>query len=219
MSISQPRRRGPLITMADYERIHSVTRAVLDGLGAHPAGACVFFSLAGALLLARHHKLDATPVAGAALYGVGGKQALNVFTFAQIVGDELQSDADAFHCWVDCEGWVIDFMTPVFPEHARQQGIHWPIPRKMFQRPRESMAASWRDLVSDGDYFLSPSAELTATLLDKHLKKASVRDLLDICDHWYRRTPKRMQTTQAMASSDGSVTTLRAKSAELTGAW
>lgn len=210
---------GPLIKMADYERIHAVTRAVLDSIDAHTSVACAFFSLAGAFLLQKHHKVDAMLMAGAAFYCLGGEPKPNVFAFARQGDVDMVSDLQAFHCWIDCDGWVIDFMAPIFPESAQRQGFTVPVPRRMFQRSLSTMAASWSDLSRDGDFFLEPNAELTATVMTTQMSKPSVKDLVNVCDYWYRPTPRKMEPKISMASDDGSIRIIALKRTPISGAW
>jgi uncharacterized membrane protein (DUF485 family) len=57
--------------------------------------------------------VDALPVAGAAAYMVDAKTSL-VATFGKIEDDMLVATPDAFHCWVQYDGYAIDFMaTPI----------------------------------------------------------------------------------------------------------
>ena len=73
--------------------------------------------------------------------------------------------------------------------------------------------------MNEGDFFLVPNAELTTQLMSREMLKPSARDLVDICVHWYRPTPKKIQTQLTIGSDDGTVLTTRLKAAELTGAW
>jgi hypothetical protein len=207
----------PLLTLADYSRMHAITRAVLDGVNAHTTEACVFFSLVGAYLLEKHHKRSATPMVGAAFFGLGGDPP-NVLSFARLEGDEVVSDTKAFHCWVDCEGWVIDFMAPIFPEHARRRGFSTPIPCRMFQR-RLSTMADHVDLQREGEFLMIPNPTLTAELLASSLKRPATRDLANVCSQWYRPTPKKIATSLSMGSDDGSIRTLRLSSVRIVAAW
>src|SRR5690348_14921053 len=102
----------PIVTLANYTRIHSVIRAVLDGADAMTAEACVFFAMAGSYVLEKHHNISATPRAGAAFYCVGQKKPATVLSFARFEDGGVVSDSKSFHCWVESEGWAIDFMAP-----------------------------------------------------------------------------------------------------------
>jgi len=203
--------------MADYARIYATVRAVLDGVQAHTTEACIFFSLAGAYLLEKYHKISARPMAGAAFFGLGGNPP-NVLSFARFEENVAVSDHTAFHCWVDCGDWAIDFMAPIFPEKARRQNIQVSVPSKMFQRPFATMA-DHVDLQSMGDFLMIPNPGLTAELLTSTLAKPTTGDLANICGDWYRPAKKKMKPTLTMGSDDGTIRTLRLPSVSLTGAW
>jgi Protein of unknown function (DUF2026) len=109
-----------LIPFADYCRTFRVIFTVLDGR-ANTHSACIFFAMAGAAILREHYRMDALPVAGAAAYAVGSDHAI-VATFGNIENNELRTTPDAFHSWVECKGYVIDFMSPIFQENLQVRG-------------------------------------------------------------------------------------------------
>jgi len=53
-----------------------------------------------------------------------------------------------------------------------------------------TMSASWSELSRDGEFFLNPNAELTSTVLATQMSKPLVKDLINVCDYWYRPTPE-----------------------------
>lgn len=210
--------RVPPITLADYVRIHSVARAVMDGLNANTTKACIFFSLAGAYLLNKHHRLNANMVAGAAVYCLGGDPP-DAITYARIENDELVSDDDAFHCWVECEGWAIDFMAPLFGEVLRTHKPQTRTALKMFQRPLATMVDSIANVGEAGDFMLRRNPELTLDKLHRAIAKPQTGDLVEACADWYRPTPKKLKPSLMLASNDGTVVTLQLKPPVLVGAW
>lgn len=206
-----------LLPFADYCRVFRVIYSVLDGR-AHTHRACIFFAVAGAIILRRHYQLNALPVAGAAAYMVDSDTSL-VATFGKIEDGMLLSSAEAFHCWVQCDGYVIDFMAPVFRENLQAAGISTAIARKMFQRPLSEMAESSAEFDSDGAFSLFPSSERTQAMIDNFEAKASSGDLADVCGHWYRRPPKRISETLDMANDLGKVERLTLHGPEVSGVW
>ena len=70
--------------------------------GVAPDVAGILFSFFGAQILKNHYDLNALPKAGVAAYqlGEGSKRVID--------------DAEEFHCWVEVDGWLIDFMAPSF---------------------------------------------------------------------------------------------------------
>jgi hypothetical protein len=211
------RHSGPLIKLADYARIHAILRAVMDGVDANTTKACIFFSVAGAYLLSKHHRLDARPIAGAAFYCVGGDPP-NALSYARFEDGEVVSDDDAFHCWVECDGWAIDFMAPLFGAAFDQMQSGLKVPARMFQRPLDTMSSTI-DLRSAGEFLLLPNLELTAAVMARALRKPAAGDLAEICAHWYRPTPKRVEGRLTIGSDDGSLRSLQMKLPQLSGAW
>jgi hypothetical protein len=211
-------RHDPVITLSDYCRLHAVIRAVLDGVDARTTKACVFFAMAGAYLLKVHHKLDATPIAGGAFYGFGGDPP-DVLTYAKREDDAWCSDADAFHCWIECGGWVIDLTAPLFPIAAAEAGLSKPLPQRMFQRPLAHMATDVDDVRDAGTFLFARNPPLTLHLLNNATKSAQTGDLVEACSHWYRRAPKPIATELALGSNDGEIRSLLLRLPELDGAW
>lgn len=206
-----------LLPYADYCRIFRVIYSVLDGR-AHTHRACIFFAIAGAIILRRHYKLKALPIAGAAAYMVDSDTSL-LATFGIIEDGMLISSAEAFHCWVQCDGYAIDFMAPVFRENLQAAGNSSVIARKMFQRPLTEMAESSDELDSDGAFSLFPSSNRTQAMIENFEAKASSGDLADVCAQWYRRPPKRISETLDMANDLGKVERLTLHGPEVSGVW
>lgn len=66
------KRATPPITLPEYERLFRTIHAVVANEKGDPTKACLFFAVAGAYLLKRHHKLSsACPVARVAGYNLG----------------------------------------------------------------------------------------------------------------------------------------------------
>lgn len=206
-----------ILPFDDYCRIFRVIYSVLDGR-ANTHRACIFFAVAGAIILRKHYRFKALPVAGAATYMVDPETSL-VATFGKIEDDMLISTPDAFHCWVQCDGYAIDFMAPVFRENLQAAGILSVIARKMFQRPLVSMASSWDELTDEGAFSLFPDSERTQAMIENFEAKASSGDLANICSHWFRRPPKRMSETQDMRNALGKVERLNLHGPEVSGVW
>lgn len=206
-----------LLPFADYCRIFRVIYSVLDGR-ANTHRACIFFSIAGTLLLRRHYKLNALPVAGAAAYMVDSSKAL-VATFGTFNDERLVATPDAFHCWVECDGYAIDFMAPIFRENLDAAGIAQSIPRQMFQRPVVEMAETSDGLTYDGAFSLFPDQKRTMDVIDSFEAKKSSGDLANICAYWYKRPPKRIPQTLEMANDLGQVERLILQGPKISGVW
>jgi hypothetical protein len=99
----------------------------------------MFFSVAGAAILQKFYGKEARQVAGAAFYLIDG-EGRNALSFATLENEQVQSTKMAFHAWVQCDGYIIDFMAPIFPETCASSGHPFTAPRRMFQR-------KWIDMV------------------------------------------------------------------------
>lgn len=206
------------VPLADYLRMHNVMRSVLDSVDAHTAHACLFFSVAGAALLRQFYRKEAHPVIGAMVLLVDDQQR-NALTFASLEDGRLTSTRAAFHAWVDCAGYVIDFMAPIFPANCAAAGHPFMAPARTFQKPLAAMAPSHEHLDRAGDFHVLPNPELTAELLQSFYRKPAGSDLVDICAHWYRRPPFAIAPHMAMRDDLGKVTRIELTSTPVTGAW
>lgn len=102
-----------LIKQTDYHRIYRVINSLLISQNADPASASMYFSTFGAFILQQHYKVKAVPKGGLAAYNLGG----TVLLFADHREDGYVTGAgENFHCWVEADGWAIDFMAPAFSE-------------------------------------------------------------------------------------------------------
>lgn len=193
---------------------------VLDGR-AHIDGACIFFAMTGAAILRKHYRLDAAAISGAAAYVVNSQDAI-VATFGKVDGDTLTASPDAFHCWVECNGYVIDFMSPVFQENLRTySGCTSTIPRRMLQKPIAQMTSvsSLSSNPKEGAFCLVQSTERTESMKRSFSSKPSSGDFANICDYWYRRPPKNIDGYLDMRNDLGEVVRLALHGPEINGSW
>ena len=207
-----------LLPLLDYLRIHRVIRSVLDSANANTAHACWYFSLAGAEILRWHYKKEAHPMAGAMCLMTDMKDS-NVMYFAEIENNEVHSSVDAFHAMVACDGYLIDFMTPIFPETAASSNYAFLPPARSFQRRIETMKPSPADLVRDGDFFFDPNMELTDSLLRKVVENQFLSDVIQGCSDWYRRPPKTIPAVLTIGNEKGQMSQVRLQDATVSGAW
>lgn len=198
--------------------MHNVMRSVLDSLDARTAHACLFFSVAGATLLREFYNMDARVVVGAMVLLLDDDQR-NVLTFATLEEGRLRSTKEAFHAWVTCSGYAVDFMAPLFPESCAAAGHPFLAPSHMFQKRLESMAASHEHLDAPGDFHLLPNPELAAELQQSFYKKPAGSDLVNVCRAWYRRPPRTLASPMMMRDDLGQVTRINLKSTPMSGVW
>jgi len=203
-----------ILPFPDYCRIFRTIYSTLEGR-AHVHVACKFFALAGALLLERHYKRNATPVAGTAVFLLDASESL-----ALRYGSEEQADGGLsgdFHCWVQCEGYAIDFMAPIFQESLAHGGHRHVVPRKMFQRALSAQAPHVDELRREGDFALFPNKERTLDLTTNFSQLET--DLANVCIDWYRRPPKRMASAYHVRDERNQIHTIELKSPDVIGVW
>lgn len=179
-----------VLSADDYLRMSQVIASVLEATRSNASKACLFFAVAGSYLLSANHHRRATPVAGAAFYRVSNRSG---FTLAYGRMNEahrtVSSDEGAFHCWVECEGIAVDLMAPLFTEAVAQAGRPEHVPRRMFQRPLESMGRDPWSLREEGDFFVLPNRQLSLQLLQQFIHDDASSALVQLCQHWYTPSP------------------------------
>lgn len=206
-----------LLPLFDYQRIFRVIFSVLDDR-ARTHRACIFFAVVGAAILRQHYKLNAFPIGGAAAFAINADDSF-VPTFGTVEGNELTCASDAFHCWVECDGFVIDFMAPIFQESFRASGHNCNIARRMFQRRLEHMAPNLEGLTREGAFLLRPDTALAQSVINHFSAKHTNTDLANICLYWYKRPPKRIAESLDMRDDLGDITKLMLHGPEVTGVW
>lgn len=201
-----------LIKQTDYHRIYRVINSLLVNENADPATASMYFSTFGAFILEHHYKVKAKPKGGLAAYNLDGKMIL----FADHREDgHVTGAGENFHCWVEADGWAIDFMAPAFAEAA--QGLS--VPSKMFQRPLSDMAASINDLSQSGDFYYKSEPEATARRFADWRKHAMIGDLASVAAGWFRKSPRQMQSSISVVDQSDKSTTIPLVGHALQGAW
>jgi hypothetical protein len=207
------------ITLSEFERVFRVVHSVSRSLDNRPGASCLFYNTVGALLLEKMLRVKARPVIGAAFFRVDDSTA-TVLSFA-IVNDDgtCASTEDAFHCWVETENHIIDFTAPVYREYLEKVGLSQQLPRKMFQRKKADMAASYKDLLCEGDFYVQPNSELTKKSLEKALQSPAVVDLANVCLQWFVRPPKTIKESLAIMNDLQEVIQVRLTALSISGVW
>lgn len=202
-----------IIKQADYQRIHAVINSVLLNANVNPAHRCLYFSALGAYILDKHFNYTPDIRAGLAAYNVGGP---NLLTFGEEHEGQLTGNRESFHCWVEVDGWAIDFMAPAFASLHKEQP---PIPAKMFQKPLGGMAASILDLTTEGAFYYESTPEVTARHMKVLTESRKVRDFADICVKWFKKSPGTIRRSIGIGKSKDSLRDVRLQGTPLTGVW
>ncbi len=208
----------PIIPFADYVRIYTAIYSVLESEKARTHRACKFFAFIGAAILEKHYKLRATPVAGAALYCVDEATQTNIF-YGRVQDGYLACDDEAFHCWVQCEGYLIYFHAPLIRDVQAEEGLPVSVGRKMMQKPLSSQAENANLVTKTGDFLLMPNPPLTKHFLDEFAEVGLVNDLANICFDWYKKPPKNMAPRITTMGKNGEPIPIQFKAPRLDGIW
>ena len=180
------------VARADYVRAHRVVRAMVEVEGRDPAEACLLYSLAGSEILRRHFGLPAQAVVGAFALRVD-VAGLSLMKFGEEASEGLGSHSGAFHSWIECGGYLVDLLAPLYGNAKDQAGGSHEIPSRMFQRPLEEAKVSLGALLRRGDFWISPNRRLTRELTGAYLVGRLPSDLISICSRWFQPKGRRIQ--------------------------
>ncbi len=213
-----PKRATPPTTLPEYERLFRTIHAVVKNEQVDPAKASLFFAVAGAFLLKKHHKLgSACPVAGVAGYNLRTPSNFSL-VFGRLENDSVFSDSSRYHCWIEADGWVIDLMAPLFDDMASIDRKGAVIPRWMFQKPLIADASSI-SLDTPGAYLHVANHRLTTELMKGFTEKPAYADLVRICEQWYVRPPKKIAPSVGIEDQSGTVTEVFLSPIRIAGVW
>ncbi|MDO6590175.1 MULTISPECIES: DUF2026 family protein [Rhodobacterales] len=203
-----------LVKLKDYERIHRIISSVVSHHGNDPAHSCMWFSFFGAHILRSHYKVAATVRCGLAAFYVCDKN--EILFFGEMTDDGGTGALDKFHCWIEADGWVIDFMAPAFPN---LMGPSLQINPKMFQQRQSDMVVNFKDLRHPGDYFLAPTDHLTEARLKHLVEEPIYDDLVEICTQWFAKSPRKMRSKIEMTINSGKKVALNLSGPSVRGRW
>ena len=208
--------RRPLLPLSDYQRIYQVIYTVLQASEiAITHRACIFFASVGANILRTHHDLPATISAGCMALMVNEQNA-NVAVYGRNEDGAFVNNETAFHAWVECDGWLIDFMAPIMGVAFREDRINWSIPRRMLQKNLKDGKSTLCGIQHEGEFFASHDRALTESLIDG--QGVQFLDLMNTCMTWYRKAPKPLKAF-SLADSHGPTKKLTLRAPSIDGVW
>lgn len=206
----------PLLPLPDYQRVYEVVYSVLQATEiAVTHRACLLFVTAGMLILRENYRLPATLSAGCMAMMINEASA-DVAVYGRVGDENKQSSSNAFHAWVECDGWLIDFMAPIMGVAMREDGYTRPVPRQMLQKRLEDGKGSIGEVQHAGEFYLQHDRALTESLLDG--QSAGTFDLIKVCTTWHSRPPKRLKEMM-MGDSHGQPKRLVPCAPSITGVW
>lgn len=207
----------PLLPIADYQRIYLVLYSVLQASEiAITHRACFFFASVGAVILREAYGWPATISAGCMALMIDKARADVVVYGRQEESGEFVVDQDGFHAWVECRGWLIDFMSPILGDALQEDGRTTAVPRRMLQKRLSDAKASLGAIQHVGDFFVRHDKGLAESLVDS--QPIQFHDLMHVCRSWYVRPPKPLKP-MLMGDSHGPAKMLVARAPVIQDVW
>jgi len=190
-----------LITLADYRRIYSTIHSLLlaDSVNSHEAS--MLFSVYGAQILKRHFGISAQPIAGAAAYHLG-LQA-KILTFGAYQAGTLQSSHSQHHWWVEADGWMLDFMAPLFPVLVKRAGKEAKVEPWMMQKSMAKVKKSLASVNQQGDFLLLENNSLGSLKMSQMVTEKAYIQRGKLALDWFVKTPKKMPSPLQVTYKDG----------------
>ena len=139
-----------------------------------------------------------------------------VVLYGRDEGGAFVSDSDAFHVWVECRGWPIDFTSPLMGVAAHSDGHEGHVPRLMLQKHMSERKAGRENIRPAGDFFVKNDPSLANFLIDSQVGEFEY--LLDVCLAWYSKPPELLQDI-ALADARGQRTKLIPQAPSIEGLW
>lgn len=203
-----------IIKLKDYERIFQIIAAVVESEEGNPAHSCIYFSLFAANILSDHFKLDAKVRCGLAVYHLGDDD--EVLCFGEASDNGISGTEDGFHCWVQVDDWLLDFMAPTFRDLLRTDFTSRP---KMFQKKLKDMAEHPNSMKKAGDFYFRHEQKVADTVLLPVCERLGVQDLAGLCSQWFAKSPKKIPPSAASMDQHGQTRPIRLKSVSLKSNW
>jgi len=179
-----------LITLPDYRRIYSTIHSLLiaDSVNSHEAG--MLFSVYAAQILKRHYGIVARPIVGSAAYHLG-LQA-KILAFGEHQAGHFKSSDSQHHWWVEADGWMIDFMAPLYPVLVKRAGKEARIDSWMMQKPMAKAKKTLGAVQQQGDFFLLENDTLSSEKMSQMVKEKAHIQRGKLAVDWFVKTPKKM---------------------------
>lgn len=198
----------PPVPYPDFQQISRLILGVLEAEQAEVISSCLLFGLAGEAVLKRHYRRPAVVRIGLAAYHLG-------------VGSIAFADPETgtgFHCWVETEGWLVDFSSIVFPELTVALGLS-PCPRLMFQKPLAEAAPTLSELDIEGSFHVLPNQALhQRTAAHFFSEQQAMVDLIQIIADGYQPPTQRFREI-TLFDQRGHHKTATLSRQRLKGAW
>jgi len=217
--ISNSKSDSPPISAEAYERIFQTIHSIVKAECLDETKSCIYFGILGAYLLDQHHGLkSARP-----LFGVAGYNLRTPTNFVTIYGrqinGEIVASGEGFHCWVEVNGWTIDFSAPLFGQALAPRICGSAVPPLMFMKTHQDSVVKINDLNIPGAYLHRHDKILTLTLMSNFLSRPINGRLADVCAKWYVAPPGDMSPVTEVIIRDGQTSRYDRSALAVTGSW
>lgn len=207
-----------LIPFPDYKRIFLTIYTILKNEDGDINKAGTYFSIIGAYLLKRHYQIDAKARMGVALYRFDEEEK-NILAFAVKNGDKYDCSEDGFHAWIEADGWMIDFMAPLFRDKLKSMSKSVSCESRMFQKPLDAMCSSVEELSHSGDFLVMKDENFSNEIIDDFFSYHMNMDLAEICSAWYRKPPFKMAKVAGIVNNKGQLRNISLRHRNILGSW
>ena len=202
-----------------YERIFQTIHGIVKAECRDHTKSCTYFGILGAYLLDQHHGLkSARPLLGVAGYNLRTSTNAVALYGRQIDGRIVASD-EGFHCWIEVEGWTIDFSAPLLGQAAAPNALGSPVPPLMFMKPSQDAVIEINDLEAPGAYLHRHDNMLTFELLRDFMSRPINSRLAEVCRKWYVAPPEFMPPSTEAIIRDGQTSRYDRSAVVLEGSW
>ena len=161
----------------------------------------MLFSVYGAQILKRHFGIPAQPMTGAAAYHLG-LQA-KILTFGTYQAGTLQSSHSQHHWWVEADGWMLDFMAPLFPVLVKRAGKEAKVEPWMMQKSMAKVKKSLASVNQQGDFLLIENNSLGSLKMSQMVSEKAHIQRGKLALDWFVKPPKKMPSPLQVTYKDG----------------
>jgi hypothetical protein len=186
-----------------YDRIFQVIYTIVSNAKGDTSKSCLYYAYVGSNILKKYYKISAKPVAGAAAYYICDKDT--VLAFGEKNDEILESSIDKFHCWVEVNNFVIDFMAPVI---GASFGVK--IQPNMCIKLKGELITTLNDMKIKGKFLIKPNDDLTKHYFSENIPLLA-KDLSEIAIKWFEKPPKPLAINSMMLDNHGNICNLEIK--------
>ena len=216
----------PPLTFAQYNRIYNVLFSLAQHFTRDEGRECVFYSINAAAIMHAHYGRNAKVICGlgAVVVHRQGDTPTAVSWFTVQPDGRCIATLDTFHCWVECDGWVIDFSAPNYQRALdtsplANERVVPRIPRRMLQKPISQVDTAFDRLTRVGRAMFAPDQTVTTSIIDKAFDIPATTDIARIACTMHRPLPHFMPPSITITNDLNQVTTIPLIKQELEGAW